>query len=86
MIVLGRVKGLERLERGDDRSRKQLRLVEFGDVALRDLLLLVVGDEDRRAVLRALVRPLVVQLGRIVGDGEDRPAATGRRSPSMGRR
>ena len=51
---------------GHDRARKDVRLVELGDIGLGDPLLLVVGIEDGRAILSAPVRSLIVQLGRIV--------------------
>ena len=80
VIGLGRIEALERLGLRDDRRREGARLVELRDIALRDTLACVsFSGNTRRAVLRAAIRPLPVQLRRILNHGEDTPAATGRR-------
>ena len=71
MIGLRRKEPLQRADLGHDRLLVDFGGVELGDIGLRDLLLLVVGGEDRRAVLRAAVRPLPVQLRRVVHDREE---------------
>src|SRR5271170_7196399 len=70
MIGLGRIEGPAGLDGGDDRGVERMRLVELGDIGLGDLCLLRAGREDRRAILRAGVRPLAVELGRVMRDRE----------------
>ena len=70
MIVLGAIEGLARLDRGDDRRAERVGRIELRDIGLRHPRLFVVHGEDRRAVLRALVRALPVELGRIMRDRE----------------
>src|SRR5438067_10803656 len=70
VIVLGRIEGLVQLDTGNDRRLEDGRLPELVDVGLRDPGLLGAGRKDRRAVLRAYVRALAIELGRIVGHGE----------------
>src|SRR5262249_60947808 len=53
-----------------DRPLVDARLVELRDVVLRDLLLRFALRENLRAILRAGVGPLAVELRRIVRDGE----------------
>src|SRR5882672_5898425 len=70
VIVLRRIERLQRADLGHDRLLVDLGGVELGDIGLRHLLLLVIGGEDRRAILRAGVGALAVQLGRVVHDRE----------------
>src|SRR5579884_521445 len=71
MVRLGGVEALERHNLSDDRMPEDMRAVELGDVGFGDALLVVVCIEDRRAVLRAPVRPLAVLLGRIMRHGKE---------------
>ena len=71
MIVLRLVEFRQRLQRGHDRRGEQLVPLDLLDIGLGYRLLRVVAVEDRRAVLRALVVALPVELRRIVGDGEE---------------
>src|SRR5664279_2006951 len=52
VIGLGRIEGFQWAHLGHDRLLVDLGGVKLGDVGFRDLLLLVIGGEDRRAVLR----------------------------------
>ena len=70
MIALGAIEGLARLDGRDDRGVENVRRVELGDISLGDARLLIVRREDRRAILRAVVGTLMVELGRIMGDRE----------------
>jgi len=70
MIVLGWVEGLQRNDAGDNRLRIDLLGLELAYVGFGDFLLPVAGVEDQRAVLRAVVGPLMVQLRGIVGNGK----------------
>src|SRR6266850_381712 len=54
-----------------DRTRECLRRGQLLDVALRNLLLLGVGVEDRPAVLGAVVGSLSIELRWIVHDREE---------------
>src|SRR5579875_4159520 len=68
MIGLGRIKGAIRLDGGDDLRAVNMRGIELRDIGLGDARLLVAGREDRRAILRADIGTLLVELGRIMGD------------------
>ena len=68
MIFLGRVEVSAGLDLGRDRCIENMRLVELGDVGLGNARLLRIGREDGRAILRPDIRPLVVELGWIMGD------------------
>src|SRR6476646_1567504 len=70
MVGLGWVEGLEGNDLGNDGLRIDLCGVELGNVGLGNFLLLAVRIENRRAVLRAVVGALVVELSRVVGDGK----------------
>lgn len=71
VIVLGDVEGLGGDDLGDDRPVEDFVIGEAGDHGLGDPLLLRRVAEDRRAVLRARVVALVVELGRVVDHEED---------------
>ena len=86
MIVLGRVEGLERIELvtigvGIDAGR-----VELGDIGLATCRSSSVAVKIVRAVLRAVVRALMVQLRRVVRDREEDPQDARRRRSPAGRR
>ena len=51
--------------------RKNLGRVQLRDVVLADLLLLVVGVEDGGAVGRTYIRPLAIELRRVVDHGKE---------------
>src|SRR4051812_18004561 len=70
VIRLGWIERLQRRHLGGDRARKYFLLSQLRDIGLGYALLLVVGIEDRRAVLRSLVRTLAVQLRGIVRNRE----------------
>jgi len=76
MIVLGAIECPARFDRGDDGRFEHVRGIELGDVGLRHPRLLIVRRENRRAILRAFVRALAVELGRIMRDRESAPAET----------
>src|SRR5208337_2837626 len=70
VISLRRIERLEGNHLRHDRARKSLGLVELSNVGLRDALLVGAVVKNRRAILRALVRSLAVQLRGIVRHGE----------------
>src|SRR5258705_6368929 len=71
MIGLRRIERFQRPDLGHDRLPEDLGGIELRDIGLRNLLLLVTGGEDRRAILCAGVRSLAVELGRIVRDRKE---------------
>src|SRR3984957_6695431 len=71
MIGFGGEKPFQRPDLGHDRLVVDLGGVELRDVGVRDLFLLVICREDRRAILRTAVRSLAIQLRRIVRDGKE---------------
>ena len=50
---------------------KDFGRVQLRDVLLADLLLLFAGVEDNGPVRRTYVRPLTIELGWVVNDGEE---------------
>src|SRR3954471_4260714 len=73
VILVIRLGWIERPQRGylgGERGGKYFLLSQLRDIVLGYALLLVVGIEDRRAVLRSLVRTLAVQLRGIVRNRE----------------
>ena len=71
MISLGADRRSCRFRWSSRSGAEGMRGIELGDIGLRHPRLFGVRREDRRAILRPLVRPLAVELGRIVGDGEE---------------
>src|SRR5579863_5226509 len=71
VISLSRIKSLQRDHLGNNGAGKDFGFVELCNVCLSDPFLLVVGIPDRRAVLRAFVWTLTVQLGGVMGHGEE---------------
>ncbi|KAG0936197.1 hypothetical protein G6F31_015784 [Rhizopus arrhizus] len=71
VIALGRVEALAAAQLGDDRCAVAAGLAELGDVGAAGGVLARVGAEDRRPVLAAVVRPLAVELGRVVHHREE---------------
>ena len=71
MIRLGGIELGQRIEPRHDRTAEHVGAAELGDIGLGDFLLCLVGIEDRRAVLGADVGTLAVELGRVMGDGEE---------------
>ena len=67
VVVLGRIKRRERFERGHDRPGKSLGGIELVDLGLGGFFLSLVGEEDGRAILRARVVALAIELRRVVG-------------------
>ena len=68
VIRLCRIKRLQRIEARDDRTRINLRRLELRDAGLGDLRLRLVLRENLRAILRAGVRSLAVELRWVVRD------------------
>ena len=67
MIVFRFVESLQRHDLRHDRAGKRFCLVKLGNVRLGNMLLLVVGVENRRPILRAGVWSLAITLCRIMG-------------------
>src|ERR1700730_508140 len=70
MVILGGIEGIETHHLGCDRPAKDLRWIELVDVGLGDPLLFRGSVKDCRAILRAFVRSLTIQLCRVMRDGE----------------
>src|SRR5271170_7375145 len=68
MIIFGRIEAGEWLTLGDDRRLEDVCLIKLSEISLGDPLLVVVGEENGRAVRSAAVGALIVQLRRIVSD------------------
>ena len=68
VISLGGIKGLQWDDLSHNRAGENLGPLQLRDVRLGDSLLLVAAIENRRAILAARVRPLPVQLRRVVRD------------------
>ena len=66
MIGLGRIELPRRLDLGDNSRIEDLCTIELFDIGLGDISLRLTGREDRRTVLRPGIRPLIVQLRRIM--------------------
>src|SRR5580698_5503306 len=73
VIRLGWIEALQRDYLGHDRTGKNLRLIQLRNVGFGNPFLLIVGVENRRAILGPAVRTLPVQLRGIVGHGEKHP-------------
>ena len=70
MISLGLIIRVESGDLRDDRPPEDFGLIELLNVGFGDALLLVAGVENCRAVLRARIGALPVQLGGVMRDGE----------------
>src|SRR5215472_9000860 len=71
MAGLGFEETRKRRDLGHDRIWKYFRIVELLDIRLGHTLLVVALEEDHRAVLRAFVRSLAIELGRIMRHGKE---------------
>jgi hypothetical protein len=70
VIVLGRIEIPAWLDFSDDRAIEHMRLVELDDLRRGDAHLLRICRENCRAILGPDIRPLAVELCRIMGDRE----------------
>src|SRR5262249_15455509 len=66
MIGLGGIEGAAGFEGGDDLAAEAARLAQLVDIRLGDARLLLAGREDGRAILRADIRTLAIELRGIV--------------------
>ena len=66
VVILALPEGRGGLQRGDDWLGEMFRGGQLVDYLLRNVLLLFIGIENRRAVLRAYIRPLPIQLRRVM--------------------
>src|SRR5580704_16601547 len=71
MISLGRVKGLEWHYLRHDWPRENFGLIELSNVGFGNLLLFVATAKNHGEILRAAVRPLPVELRRVVRHGKE---------------
>jgi len=71
VVAFSGVEGLAGFDFGDDGGIENAGGVQLGDVGAGELGLFVRLREDGRAVLRAAVGALAVQLGGVVGDGKE---------------
>src|SRR4051794_35128177 len=67
MVILGGVERTVRLDSGGDRFLEGMRLIELGDVGLRDRLLDGTVGEDRRPILWSRIGSLAIELRRVMG-------------------
>src|SRR5258708_1482618 len=70
MIVLGRVELPIRLDLCHDGRVEDARLVELRNIGLGNPGLLRIRRKDGRAILRADIRTLAIELGWVMGDRE----------------
>jgi hypothetical protein len=73
MVGLGRIESLQRDYLSHDRARKNFGFFELRNVGFRNSFLFVVGVEDDRAILAALIRTLAIELRWIVRHREEHP-------------
>src|SRR4029077_17696477 len=71
MVSLRWVEGLQRDNLGNDWLRINFCGIELSDVGFGDFSLLVVCVKNGRAVLRARVGSLPIELGGVVADGKE---------------
>ncbi len=71
VIVLCRIKSLERLNFGDDGAGINLGGVELRHIRLSDALLLIVRIENGGAILRTGIRALAIPLRGVVRNGKE---------------
>src|SRR5579885_2639156 len=71
VVVLCRIERREGLERGDNRTGKDLGLCQLPDFGLRSASFGFIGVEDRRPILRADIVVLTIELGRVMGVKKD---------------
>src|SRR5205823_13550135 len=72
-VRFGGIESLERIDARDDGAGERTRLPQLAAIARRDALLRRVAVKNLRAVLRADIWPLAVELGRIVRDRKINP-------------
>ena len=68
VVVLSFIKAFEGSQLGGNFAVKSVCSVELVDVRLGDLALLIRGIEDSRAIAGADVRPLTIQLRRVMSN------------------
>ena len=71
VIGLRRIEHVQQYDLRHDASLEHLRIVQLVDVRPRDALLFGVREENNRTILRSDVRPLTIQLSRIVRDRKE---------------
>jgi len=71
VIAFGRIEALVVFDLRDDLAAIHMRLVELRDIRIGDLALRCVRREYGRAILRAVIGALIVQLRRIVRDRKE---------------
>lgn len=71
MVVLGAIEALERRDLSDDRTGEDVRGIELRNIRVGDALLVVVDKKDGGAIRGSNVRPLAVELRRIMRHREE---------------
>jgi hypothetical protein len=71
VVVLSTVETLQRHNLSDDPTLKHFLIVELRDISIRNPFLIITDIEDRRAIRRAYVWSLPVELRGIVGHGKE---------------
>src|SRR5215212_4795132 len=71
MVGLGAIELASFFYRGHDGRAEHPGVVQLLDVSPGDARLIGVGRKDRRSVLRPFIRPLPIELGRVVRDGKE---------------
>ncbi len=71
MIFLGFIERAECDDLSYDGPSENFSLIQLINVGLCNALLVFVSIKDSRAIVRTLVRPLPIQLGRVMGHGKE---------------
>ena len=67
MVIFGCIESGQRLNLRHDRLIEPLGLVELLNIGLGSLPLLSIGEKNCRTILATQVKPLLIELGRIMG-------------------
>ena len=73
VVLVIHLSGIEFFQRDQLRhnwAREQFCLLQLSDISLDDVFLLLIRVENHRAILRARVRPLAIELCGIMADPE----------------
>src|SRR5204863_8446379 len=71
VVALSTVEALQGRNLSNDATLKHFRIVQLRDISIRNPLLIVTEIKDRRAIRRAYIWPLPVELRGIVGHGKE---------------
>src|SRR3954451_2018890 len=71
VVVLSTVEALQGRNLSNDATLKHFRTIQLRDISIRNPLLIITDIKDRRAIRRAYIWPLPVELRGIVGHGKE---------------